>query len=236
MLVAGLIVLVVIVFGVFILVFQRVMRRYVTSATSQLEQMNDSYTRKEQEAEARLAEAQAKAEEFVQQAQAQAQAAKDEIIKSAQGEKEALIQQAREQAEEIMRQADKARQQLLGEVEQRIDKQALKKACLLVQHSLPDDFKKDVHEKWVNNLLESGFESLEQVKLPENEKEVRIASAFDLTVADKAKVTEKLTERLGKEIQIKTETDPCLIAGIMISIGSLVLDGTLKQKIQEKAR
>jgi F0F1-type ATP synthase delta subunit len=46
----------------------------------------------------------------------------------------------------------------------------------------------------------------------------------------------KLQEKLGIQINLKEEADQGLIAGLVVSIGSLSLDGSLKFKIQEEAR
>lgn len=235
MLVVGLIVLQVIIFVALIIVFRRVMSKNVTLATSHLEELNEEYTKKEQEVEARLQEVQSQAQQILQQAQVQAETAKEQIVKSAQQEKDALIQQARSEAQDIMHQADKARQQLLNELEERISRQAVKKACVLLGDSLPPDFKQEVHARWVKDLLESGFHDTAHLKLPENEKQITVVSAFDLTPADTALISRKLGERFGKEVKITTETDAGLIAGLLIRIGSIVLDGSLQHKIRENA-
>jgi len=49
-------------------------------------------------------------------------------------------------------------------------------------------------------------------------------------------LSKKLKSLLSTDIPIKEEVDPRIVAGMVIHIGSLVLDGSLKNKIQEKAR
>ena len=63
-----------------------------------------------------------------------------------------------------------------------------------------------------------------------------IKSAFPLSDKQQNSLSKKLKEALGKDIEIKEESDPSVVAGLVIILGSLVLDGSLKNKIQEKAR
>ncbi|MCG8430536.1 MAG: F0F1 ATP synthase subunit delta [Candidatus Omnitrophica bacterium] len=235
-LVVTLIVLLVIIFVVMIAVFRRVMAGNISSATSHIAHLHEEYTKKEEAADKRLAEAQSRAEEIVQKAEEQAQVSKEDILKRAGEEKETLIKEARNQAEEIVRQADKSRQQLLGEVEQRIQKQAKVLVGSLVEDALPQDLKREVHERWINELLTEGFRNVDRLKVPEDAAGVKVVSAFELKEEDKKRLISRLEDALGRRFSIVAETDPGLIAGVVVSIGSLVLDGSLRYKIQEKTR
>ena len=236
MLIFSLILLLLIIFTVLILVFRKVMTQNVISATQHIEELNEDYMAKEKEASRQLEEAKLKSEEMLEQARQEAEKIKAEMIQNAGNESDKLIKQARSQSEEIMQQADKSRQLLLAEIQDRIAKEAAKKACELIQESLPDEFRKEAHTHWVEELIEGGFSSLERLHLPEGLNEVKVVSAFQLTEEQRKALSKKLKAALGKEFPVKEEIDQKVVAGIVIHIGSLVLDGSLKNKIQEKAR
>ncbi|MDD5583902.1 MAG: F0F1 ATP synthase subunit delta, partial [Candidatus Omnitrophica bacterium] len=167
--------------------------------------------------------------------QAEAQNLKIKTAEQAAKERDAMIAAARTQATEIIQQADKARNALLAEIEERILKGAVKKASDLLQEALPETFRHQAHAHWVDELLKEGFGQLDKMHIPENVSEIKIISAFPLHEEQRKKIIKHLNESLGRDIAVKEEVDSKLIVGLAIHIGSLVLDGSLKNTIKGKA-
>ena len=173
---------------------------------------------------------------MLNKAKEEAEKIKLEIIQSAENERDKIIQQARGQSDEIIKQADKAREKLLLELEERIAKAAIEKACLLIEETLPDEFKKIVHTHWVEDLIENGFSQVKQLRLPDELNEAKVISAFSLTDEEREKLKHKIKAVLGRNLVLKEAVDKNIVAGIIITLGDLVLDGSLKNKIKERAR
>lgn len=236
MLIVSLVIIQVIIFGGLILILRNVLSQNVSLATRHLEGLNDDYTKKEAELKRQVDDVRQKAEEIVHKAQEEAQQSKAQLLKEAEEQKARLLQEAHAQTEALMQQADKSRQMLLDEIKDRIAKEAVDKACDLIHDALPDQFKLKVHEHWIEELMDSGFTQLERLKIPEDIHEVKIISAFPLDERQRKSLSRKLKDALNKEIILKEEIDPRIVAGFVINIASLVLDGSLKNKIQERAR
>jgi len=64
-------------------------------------------------------------------------------------------------------------------------------------------------------------------------KQVRIVAAFPLTQEQREVLFKKLADIVGPEVKLKEAVDKKLVAGLSIEMGELVLDGSLKNKIQE---
>jgi len=216
--------------------FRRIMNKNVVLATKHLDDLNQEYTQKEKEVNRQLEEAKQKAAAMVLQAQNEAEKAKAEIIQAAESEREKIIADARAQGNELMQQADKSRQLLLAEIHERIEKEAINTACELIQNTLPEHFKQDVHVHWVEELITNGFSKLEHLRLPTDIKEIKITSAFALHDDVHKTLVKKLKDILGYEVALKEEVDSKLVAGLCITLGSLVLDGTLRNKILAQAK
>jgi F0F1-type ATP synthase delta subunit len=236
MLLVLLIILQVFIFSVLVALFRKIMTKNVVSATQHLEEMNQDYLQKEHELNRQLEEARQKSEEMITGAQKEAEKLRMEIISRAEQERDNMLQQARVRSEEVVQQADKSRQQLLAEVDEKIAKEAVTKACELIEGTLPKEFKQLVHAHWVEDLIESGFSRLERLRIPDGVEETKIVSAFALTDEQRKRIAKKLGDSLGRQVKLKEEVDPKLVAGLVITIGSLVLDGSLDNKIREKAR
>jgi len=215
-----------------VFVLRRIMTKNVVSATSHIEKMSQDYDRKEQDLNQQLQEVRQKSEEIMKNAQDQAQALKTGVIKEAEGERDRILKQSRLQGEEIIKQADKSRQLLLSEIEERIAREAVDKACELIECTLPEELKRDVHVRWAKELIENGFSELKRLRLPEDIEEVKIASAFALSEEERKALLKKLKDTLGLDLRLKEEVEPKIVAGLIITIGSLVLDGSLKNKIR----
>ena len=222
-------------FGFLVVVLVRIMKQSFVQETQHLDQMNQDYLKKEEEADNYLTEAKQKSQELVKQAQHDAETMKEEIISKVQEEKERVLGLARQQAQDIVQQADKTRQMLLAEINERIAKEAIVQACQLIQDTLPEGFKQDVHAHWVQDLIKSGFLSLERLNVSPDIQEVGVTSAFSLTEEQKKLLLKNLKDVLKREVTLKESVDAKIVAGIVVQIGDLVLDGSLKNKIQERS-
>lgn len=65
--------------------------------------------------------------------------------------------------------------------------------------------------------------------------DVRVVSAYPLETDQQTLLATALKQRLGREIAITTEADPTLLAGVRIYAGDLVIDGSLKSRLQQLA-
>ncbi len=236
MLIFSLIVLQVIIFVVLITVFRNIMNKNVVSATKHLESVSMDYSEKEKEITQRIEYSQQKSQEIILTAHEEAEKVKKESMIEVEKERDKILQLARQQAENIIQQADKSREVLLSEISARISKEAVVKACELVQHALPEQFKQDVHLQWINELIAGGFNLLDNLRIPADVKQVKIVAAFPLTEEQRVALFKKLTDILGPEVKLKEAVDKKLVAGLSIEMGELVLDGSLKNKIQEGAK
>ena len=224
------------IFAFLIFILRKIMTQNITLATKHLEELNQDYLKKEEEVNKRLAEAKKKSEEMFKRAEQEVEKLKEEIIKKAESERDRLITQARTQSQEIIQQADRSRELLLAEINGRITKEAIHQACVLIQDTLPEQFKQDVHQHWIEELIKGGFVNLERLHIPADVQEISIVSAFSLTEDQRKILLKKLQDVLGRQIKIKEEINPKIVVGLIINIGSLVLDGSLKNKIEERSR
>jgi len=59
-----------------------------------------------------------------------------------------------------------------------------------------------------------------------------VTSAKPLDVLTQAEIQRALERRTGKKVLMKTEVDPALIGGVVARVGSLVLDGSLRTRLE----
>ena len=236
MLIASLILFQLIVFAALVVVLKRVLTKNIVSATGHLDELNQDYLKKEEDLKRRIEEAAQKSDEMIRKAEEEAGTIRKKSAEAARAESENMILQARAKGDEIMKQAEKSRQTLLEEMGQRITVGAIDKATELIQNTLPQKLREDAHAEWVADLMEEGLAQLKNARLEQDVREIKVVSAFSLGDELYKALSKKLRSILGTDLPIKEEVDPRIVAGMVIHIGNLVLDGSLKNKIQEKAR
>ena len=76
--------------------------------------------------------------------------------------------------------------------------------------------------------------ALYEIQRREAEKTVRaeLVSAFPVSETHKAAVTAALKKRLGREIELDCSTDSTLLGGAIIRAGDLVIDGSVRGKLE----
>lgn len=60
----------------------------------------------------------------------------------------------------------------------------------------------------------------------------KITSAAPLAEADLANLRASLVKRFGREVEVSTAVDPALIGGAVIDAGDVVIDGSLRTKLE----
>ncbi len=64
-------------------------------------------------------------------------------------------------------------------------------------------------------------------------KEAKVLSAYPLTRDEKASLDSILSEKMGMKIALEETINHDVIAGLIIQIGALTIDGGLKNKIKK---
>jgi F-type H+-transporting ATPase subunit delta len=64
-------------------------------------------------------------------------------------------------------------------------------------------------------------------------EEVVVTSAYELGEAEAQKLKQALATKLGKEINLQTTVDQSLIGGVVIRAGDLVIDSSVKGKLDK---
>ena len=69
----------------------------------------------------------------------------------------------------------------------------------------------------------------------ENTIKVTLASASEVDAALSAKVRQALQDRLGRDVELEHEVDPSLLGGAIVRAQDMVIDGSLRSRLQRLA-
>jgi hypothetical protein len=223
-------------FGVIMFfMFKNLVHSRLVGQTEHLDAQQAALAKKEDEINKQLEDIKRQSQEILVNAHKDAAEQKEKMVKDIQEQKAKILDAAQQEANEMIKQADNARLALMADENTKIDERATLKAVSLLKDALPENVRRDIHERWVNGLIASSYEKLDRLKIPEGTKDAVVICAFELTGKQRGDLVAKLTEKLGYDLNIKEEVDPDIIAGLVVNIGSLFLDGSLRFKIKEES-
>lgn len=236
MLIISFLILAALIFAVMVFSLRKIFSQNITSATSHLEKIAADYAKKEEEIKKQYEDAARKSQEIIVNAQKDLQAQKEQAASETQEEKKKILEAAHSKADEMLKQAEASCQALLKEMNRKIDERALQKAEGLLKTALPEGLRQEIHIKWIDELLAGGFTQLDRLKIPDDITTASIVTPFALDSKQRNSLQEALSQKLGRQITLVEKLDTATVAGLTITVGNLVFDGSLGFKIQEEVR
>ena len=227
----------VVIFAGLVAVLRKVLSRSATDTAAHLESLSAEYTRRQEELKRRLEESEKQYTEQVSKAKAEAERILAEAKQEAASAQSKTLEEARLESERVVRQGVETRDALRRDIEREVDARALERACELIQRALPRSLREDLQKRWFDELFRDGLaKQFERLKTEEAANEVKVVSALPLTKEQQSLLRAQLKERLGRDVTVTEQTDDRLVAGLTMTIGSLVFDGSLASKIQDAMR
>ena len=69
----------------------------------------------------------------------------------------------------------------------------------------------------------------------EKSVDVEVISAFEMDAGSEQKLAEVLTRKLEREVKVDTTVDSSLVGGVLIRAGDLVIDGSVRGRLNKLA-
>jgi len=231
-----LLIMLVVFFVGLIIALRQILARDVTKATGHLQDLSSAYAERHEELKRRLEESERHYQEQITRAKTESEQLMSQAQQEAETSRVKLLEQARGEGERIVQQALESSDGLRREMEQTMERRAVERACELLREVLPGQLRQEIQTRWLDELIRNGMGQLEQVKTQGEIREARVVSALPLSGAQQDLLRQRLKEKLGRTITVTETVDEALIAGLTISMGSLVLDGSLATKLRRAAR
>lgn len=229
-------ILVGLVFVGMVVFLRRLVGRHATTATSHLQGLAQEYLARQEELKKRLGEVDQRYHEQLAKAREEAQSLKDQTLQEAELAKRQILEKAQQDAEKIVRQAMEVQEAMKKELEKLSSQKATEQACVLIQEALPNALRQEIHSAWVKKFVNGGLSQLSGRKLPSGVREAQVRSAFPLSQDERQHLTKQLKSSFDQNLPLKETTDDSLVAGLTVTLGSLVLDGSLISKVREAVR
>lgn len=208
--------------------------RHLNSALTRLKNLHEENLSREEELKKELQEAQRQKEEELLNAKKQAeriiQEAKDRSLNIGVD----MQSQAREQSQRIIEKAKEQTGILEAELKSKSMEQAVELSMEIFKFLFTEQGKQAFQRQLAAELIDE-IGKISEDKFTVKKKEVSVVSASRLEKEDKIKLNRILSEKIGMAVEIEESVSPDIIAGLVVHIGALVIDGSLRSKLKKIA-
>ncbi|MBN2119632.1 MAG: F0F1 ATP synthase subunit delta [Candidatus Omnitrophica bacterium] len=219
-------------FAGIIIVLRLLFQKNLNSALKRLRQLHEQALIKEAELKEKLEKAEREKEAEIEKGRLAAQ----QILDAAKKETETLRlnseEQAKQQTQKILSQGkdelEKLRANLLSEIETK----ALHLSSEMIKYAFSAEGKAGLQRQLIDETIQE-INNLESGRFSVKTDQVRVISSFPLTDQEKERLANIISEKTNLKVSLKEDTDPELITGLVLEIGDLIIDGSLKNKLKK---
>jgi F-type H+-transporting ATPase subunit b len=157
----------------------------------------------------------------------------NQALDKARKKEEEIVKKARAEAEEIIAKAYGSRDQLSHEIRVEVSKQAIDIMAEMLKKIFRADTVMLIHGQFVKDFIKE-IQGADFSGVDIKEHSLAIRSAFSLTKEEKNEFQQVLGKKLNAtEVKIEETVEAPLIAGVVLQIGTLLLDGSFANTVQE---
>jgi F-type H+-transporting ATPase subunit b len=205
--------------------------RQLKLALERLNILHEENLAKEEELKEELQRAREESQAQIQQGKNEAALIIEEAGKEAQRIRLQMEEQAKLQAEKIIGDGCLEVEKLKVSVIKDIRAQSIELASKMIAQLLTETDKIALQYEFANGIIEEiSHLSKEQFNVTGNQ--IKIISSFSLLDRQKEQIKNVLAQKIGREIELDEKIDKNLIGGLTIEMGGMIIDGTLKSKLQ----
>lgn len=236
MLVVLLVIFLALVGGGLVLLFRQMMQKDMTNATAHLQALNQEYLRKQEELKGRIAEADKHYRDQLATAKIEVERMRTQAVQEVESMRQRLIAEARQESEQLIQKATDSKEAIRRELEEAIERKVLDSVVAVTGAALSQELAQIIQNHWLDELIMQGLASLKKLDMREPIREASVASAVALTAQQRQKLLQQLKHATGMELQLNETVKPELIAGLTITLGHTVLDGSLASRLERSVR
>jgi F0F1-type ATP synthase delta subunit len=230
----GFIILQIIIFTAVIMVLKRLIFQDTTSAVNRLTRLDNLNREKERELAARLEETERMLREKKEEMQKEEARMKMEAERAAIKLHEDIVANGKKEADEIVKKAIAARDKMQSDAIIQAEARMIDFCKQILLKVLTPVVDAHMHQHLIREFLEE----LDKTDMGIVNKSIRQIDIFTAKkLEDDAGLAFKalLAKKMEREVDLKLHEDPALIGGVVLKFGTLVIDDSLLERLNEAA-
>jgi len=228
----GFIIAQIIIFTAVIMVLKRVIFQDTTSAVNRLTKLDDLNRAKERQLAERLEEMEKMIRNKKEELQKEEVRMKMESERAAIKLHEDIVANAKKEAEEIVKKAIAAREKMRADAAIEAEGRMVDFCKQLLTKILTPAIDDAMHQKLFGEFLEE-LQKTDTTIISRTVRQVDIYTAQKMDDATMQALKALITKKLEREIDLKFHDDPNLIGGVVLKFGTLIIDDSLLERLNE---
>ncbi len=227
--VLSLIVLQVVTFVVIVLVMRLLFGSQLKIALNRLQVLHQESLEKEEVLNKELERAKAQAEAEISRAKEEAKQIIETAKRNSEKSSTEAVERAQAEAKRTIAESLEKSKRLEAEVLAQAESKSVTIAQELIRFVFTQDDLKILQSHLIDELIEE-LKNIDKAKLIVKTDKAEVVSSQALSSKEKENLKEVLSSKLGGNLSIEEKIDETLVAGIVIKLAGLVIDGSLKNK------
>jgi len=201
-------------------------------ATARVKQVEDEVRKKEEDIKREIEDHEKDFSEKKAESERQIQSQRDEAKREASRLKEQSIAEAKKESAKIIEQAHKNEQKLRDQIARQMEEKTVEYGGRVFKLVFSDLMTGDLNKQFINELIDA-LDEIEKGSITVDSTEAEIIASHPLDQAQKQRLETILREKFNEKATIRETTDEALLAGLILKMGSLEIDGSLRNRYQE---
>lgn len=234
MLMLGFVVAQIIIFAVIIIVLKRLIFQDTTSAINRINKLDSMNREKEKILAEKLDETEKFLEKRKKELEEEEKLLKQEAQRAANQLQEDIVKNAKAEAEDIIKKAQASKEKM--RVDAMIEAEA--KITDICRELLGRVLSRIVQAQMNDQLVQEFLADLEQADLGKVGKgvtQVDIVAGRSLSDESQKIIARILENKLGHKVTVGVKEDHALLGGLLMQFGTMIVDGSLAERIREAA-
>lgn len=220
---------------VFIVLFlRRLLYNQIARAVKRLQKLNQQNMQKEMILKEEIERAKKEADLEIKKSNVQAEEIKEEAREEAERLREETIEKSKQEAKRIIGEAVKDIKRKQNEFVLEMENKTVHVAADIVRYIFTDKGLGNLHLKLIDELIED-IRDLDEGRIDTKTKEdkAEVVSAYALQDKQKEKLKTILSSKLGTDITLTERLSPEVVAGLIVKMGSFIIDGSIENKLKK---
>lgn len=144
---------------------------------------------------------------------------------------EEILAKAKEDADKIVAEAEANKERIKANLVSEMEEKALVLASDIIEHIFTDQVAQGIHHHLIDEFIEE-IEKSDGQRMQLDVETAEIAAPYPLTQVQEENLKKILSTKMGRSVSIKGTIDQEMVAGMVVRLENLVLDGSLRNKLK----
>ena len=221
----------VVTFALLVFLLRQFLYKQVTQSLGRLQQLYQENLRREEELKKRREEMEQDLKAKLAQYQEEVRSLRTAAEADAQKMQEEILAKAKEEGKRIVAEAEAKKERMRANLVSEMEEKALGLSSDIIERVFTAQVAQGIHHQLIDELVEEIGKS-NGGGLQADVETVEVTVPFPLTEVQKENLKKIFSSNIGRSISIKETIDQEMVAGMVVRLENVILDGSLKNKLQ----